>query len=310
MNQTIGVYIHIPFCERKCYYCDFVSYEKKQDTIEAYIQALCQEILQNAEILSSNSIQTIYIGGGTPSCIDSKYIVQVLQMLQLFTGDKQESTTEITIEVNPNSVTKEKLLAYKEAGINRISIGLQSTHNHILKTIGRLHTYEDFLQGLEKIKEVGFDKVSVDLMYPLPNLTLEAFQQSIQQVMKLTTKYPISHISVYNLEIHEGTKLEFLIDEGYVTMVSEETEYAMKEWLENELQNSGFLRYEISNYAKPGFESKHNLHYWNQGSYLGFGVAASSFFLRFSLYQYAFLRRIYIQNTTVTALCHRTRTIR
>lgn len=290
MNQTIGVYIHIPFCERKCYYCDFVSYEKKQDTIEAYIQALCQEILQNAEILSSNSIQTIYIGGGTPSCIDSKYIVQVLQMLQLFTGDKQESTTEITIEVNPNSITKEKLLAYKEAGINRISIGLQSTHNHILKTIGRLHTYEDFVQGLEKIKEVGFDKVSVDLMYPLPNLTLEAFQQSIQQVMKLTTKYPISHISVYNLEIHEGTKLEFLIDEGYVTMVSEETEYAMKEWLENELQNSGFLRYEISNYAKPGFESNHNLHYWNQGSYLGFGVAASSFFLRFSLYQYAFLR--------------------
>jgi len=160
MNGEIGVYIHIPFCFSKCFYCDFASYSKKEDKIESYINALCTEIIQNAEILSEYSITTIYIGGGTPSYIDSKYIKQILDTLNIFIN--KEKLQEITIELNPNSVTKEKLETYKECGINRLSIGLQSTDNKTLKQIGRIHTYEEFLETYDLAREVGFKNINVD----------------------------------------------------------------------------------------------------------------------------------------------------
>lgn len=274
MNNDLGIYIHIPFCLKKCYYCDFVSYSNKEEMIEKYIFALCKEILQNADILSERKVETIYIGGGTPSYIDAKYIKQILDTLYMLV-DKQY-LKEVTIECNPNSITKEKLEIYKESGINRISIGLQSIYDDILKTIGRVHTFSDFTSALELVNQSGIDNISVDLIYPLPNLDFNRFKDTVDYVIGLKDKN-VKHISIYNLEVHENTKLDFLLKEGYASLVDEDEEYEMYKYLVSTLQEKGFLRYEISNYALEGYSSKHNLRYWEQKEYLGFGVNASSF---------------------------------
>ncbi len=274
MNNDLGIYIHIPFCLKKCYYCDFVSYSNKEEMIEKYIFALCKEILQNADILSERKVETIYIGGGTPSYIDAKYIKQILDTLYMLV-DKQY-LKEVTIECNPNSITKEKLEIYKESGINRISIGLQSIYDDILKTIGRVHTFSDFTSALELVNQSGIDNISVDLIYPLPNLDFNRFKDTVDYVIGLKDKN-VKHISIYNLEVHENTKLDFLLKEGYASLVDEDEEYEMYKYLVSTLQEKGFLRYEISNYALEGYLSKHNLRYWEQKEYLGFGVNASSF---------------------------------
>ena len=274
MNNDLGIYIHIPFCLKKCYYCDFVSYSNKEEMIEKYIFALCKEILQNADILSERKVETIYIGGGTPSYIDAKYIKQILDTLYML-EDKQY-LKEVTIECNPNSITKEKLEIYKESGINRISIGLQSIYDDILKTIGRVHTFSDFTSALELVNQSGIDNISIDLIYPLPNLDFNRFKDTVDYVIGLKDKN-VKHISIYNLEVHENTKLDFLLKEGYASLVDEDEEYEMYKYLVSTLQEKGFLRYEISNYALEGYSSKHNLRYWEQKEYLGFGVNASSF---------------------------------
>lgn len=240
-----------------------------------YIDSLCNEILNNSDILSQYNITSIYIGGGTPSYIDSKYIAKVLSVLNFF---KVDDNISVTIEVNPNSITEEKVKEYKEAGINRISIGLQSTHDNILKNIGRKHTYDDFLNALKVIKKQGITNVSVDLIYPLPGLNYKLLDETLDSILEIKNEYNIHHISIYNLEVHENTKLDFLLKEGFYSLVDEDEEYAMKENIQTKFQSNGFNRYEISNYAEEGYESVHNINYWKQGIYLGFGVAASSFF--------------------------------
>lgn len=277
MRKNIGIYIHIPFCKKKCFYCDFVSYENKENLIQEYIDAVCLEILQNAEILSEYNISTIYFGGGTPSLIKAEYIEKILNTLKLFVTDEKE-IKEITIEVNPNSASLDKLEKYYNLGINRLSIGLQSTHDKILRNIGRLHTFNDFKEVLKNANAVGFKNISVDLIYPLPGLNLSGFKETLNSVIKLKDEFNIKHISVYNLEVHENTRLDFLLKEGFVSLCNEDEEYKMREELNKRLQDNGFVKYEISNYAYPGFESKHNLCYWNQEKYIGFGVNASSFF--------------------------------
>ena len=274
MNKNIGIYIHIPFCKSRCYYCDFVSSTCKDNLIEKYIDAVCMQLLQNAEIFAEHNISTVYFGGGTPSYIDSKYIKKIMDTISLFSN----SIDEVTLEINPGTVDEYKMLMYKECGINRLSIGLQSTHNDILKHIGRVHTYEEFINVLKLAKKLGFSNISIDLMYPLPDLTISKFKETVDKVIDLKEEYNIKHISIYNLELHENTKLYFLIKEGFLNLVTEDEEYNMKEYLENTLQENGFKRYEISNFALDGFLSKHNLNYWNQGMYLGIGAAASSFF--------------------------------
>lgn len=277
MRENIGIYIHIPFCKKKCFYCDFVSYENKENLIQEYIDTVCLEILQNAEILSEYNISTIYFGGGTPSLIKVEYIEKILNTLKLFVTDEKE-IKEITIEINPNSASLDKLEKYYNLGINRLSIGLQSTHDKILRNIGRLHTFNDFKEVLKNANAVGFKNISVDLIYPLPGLNLSGFKETLNSVIKLKDEFNIKHISVYNLEVHENTRLEFLLKEGFVSLCNEDEEYKMREELNKRLQDNGFVKYEISNYAYPGFESKHNLCYWNQEKYIGFGVNASSFF--------------------------------
>lgn len=275
MNNDLGIYIHIPFCIKKCYYCDFVSFMNKEDMVEKYTYALCTEILQNADILSEHKVETIYIGGGTPSYIDAKYIKQILDTLYMVID--KEYLKEVTIECNPNSITKEKIKVYKESGINRISIGLQSTHDDVLKTIGRVHNLKDFENALDIVNESEIDNISVDLIYPLPNLNFKRFKESVDYVIGLKDKN-VKHVSIYNLEVHENTKLDFLLKEGYASLVDEDEEYEMYEYLRTTLENNEYHRYEISNYALSGCESKHNTRYWQQKEYLGFGVNASSFF--------------------------------
>lgn len=277
MSKDIGIYIHIPFCISKCHYCDFVSYSNKENLIDEYIECVCSEILKNSEILSSYNISTIYIGGGTPSHINAKHIEKILSTLNLFMCKDSTDYVETTIEINPGCITQEAIFAYKVAGINRISIGVQSTHNDILKKIGRIHTYEDSVNAVKLCKICGINNISIDLMYPLPGLDYKGFSDSLNSIMNLSKEYDISHISIYNLEVHENTKLDFLLKEGYLALVDEDEEMKMKELLKSTLVQNDFLQYEISNFAKEGFESKHNLNYWNQGMYLGFGVNASSF---------------------------------
>ena len=269
--KDLGIYIHIPFCKSKCFYCDFYSKpECTNSNIEEYINTICMELLANSELLQERNITTVYFGGGTPSLIDAKYITKILDLIRLFNN----SIEEITIEANPESLTYEKLTEYLEAGVNRLSLGLQSANNSTLKKIGRIATKEMFEKAYNDAVEAGFSNISTDVIIGLPDETLEDFKNTVEYVLSLEK---IKHISAYSLEVHEGTKLDFLLNSGFLTLPDENTEREMKYMLDNMLKEHKFVRYEISNYAKPKYESKHNTAYWEQQEYLGLGAAASSF---------------------------------
>ena len=267
--KELGIYIHIPFCVKKCDYCDFISYCNKNDLIKRYVEKLREEISNNLKSQEYN-IKTIYIGGGTPSSIDSKYIVDILNTIkESYNLDK----VEITIEVNPRTITEQKLIDYRNAGINRISIGLQETNDELLKQIGRIHTYEQFLETYKLVRKVGFDNINVDLMIGLPNQSIENIKQSLEKITKLNPE----HISVYSLILEEGTKLYERYQNKEVELPDEELERNMYWYVKNTLENNKYHHYEISNFAKQGYESKHNLSCWNQEEYIGFGAAAHSY---------------------------------
>ena len=273
MNNNFGIYIHIPFCKRKCSYCDFISFSNKDRLIESYVEALKKEI-EDFDF-SKYDVTTIYLGGGTPSYIKEEYIKEILELLKekLINNKVSWKDIEITIEVNPGTVTKEKLEAYKEAGTNRLSIGLQSTNNSLLKQIGRIHKFEDFLDTYNIAKEVGFDNINVDLMIALPNQTIEDIKESLEEIVSLNP----NHISVYSLIVEEGTLLEKQIDEGKMKLPSDEEERRMYWYVKNFLELHGYNHYEISNFSKKSKESKHNLNCWNQEEYIGFGLASHSY---------------------------------
>ena len=277
-SRELGIYIHIPFCKQKCYYCDFVSFSNKQDQIENYIQALKKEIkfyFQNKKFIENYDVTTIYIGGGTPSFINSYYIVEILKELEqnLKYNKTKFEDIEITIEVNPGTVDQQKLKQYKDAKINRLSIGLQSTNNKILKEIGRIHTFEDFLETYQMARNVGFDNINVDLMIGLPNQTIEDIKKSLEEVIKLNS----THISVYSLIIEEGTVIEKKIKDHQLKEMDEELERNMYWYVKDTLELNGYKHYEISNFAKEGKESKHNLNCWLQKEYIGMGTSAHSY---------------------------------
>jgi oxygen-independent coproporphyrinogen-3 oxidase len=267
--KNIGIYIHIPFCKQKCKYCDFISFANKKEYIEKYIEALKKEI-ENNEINNCN-INTIYIGGGTPSFIESKYIVDIMNAVKAKFNVEKEA--EITIEVNPGTVDETKLQDYINVGINRISIGLQSTNNKILEQIGRIHTYEEFLNTYNLARKVGFKNINVDLMLGLPNQTLNDLNESIENIINLNPE----HISVYSLILEEGTVMQKLADENKLHLPSDELERQMYWKTKNTLEQNGYIHYEISNFAKKGFESKHNFNCWCQEEYIGFGISAHSY---------------------------------
>ena len=272
-KKELGIYIHIPFCKQKCYYCDFISFANKDEKQEQYINAIKKEI--DTYQLEKYNVTTIYIGGGTPSYIESKYIVELIEKLKnkLKNNVTKFEEIEITIEVNPGTVTKGKLQDFKSCGINRLSIGLQTTNNNLLKQIGRIHTYEEFLDTYNWAKEVGFENINVDLMLGLPNQTIKDLKDSLENVIKLGAK----HISVYSLIVEEGTVISKLLDEGKVQLPSEETEREMYWYVKNTLELNGYKHYEISNFAKENKYSKHNMNCWKQEEYIGLGVAAHSY---------------------------------
>ena len=277
--KELGIYIHIPFCVKKCYYCDFVSYPDKLDYQKEYIEKIKQEIKEEQEVFKDADITTIYIGGGTPSIIDSKYIIEILEYLYKFIGKKDR---EITIEINPGTINKTKLQDYKKAGINRISIGLQSSNDKILKTIGRIHNFEDFLKAYNLVVEEGFENINVDLMLGLPLQTIEDIKQSINEVLNLKLKP--KHISIYSLIVEENTQLDKMLDEGKITLPNDEYERKEYAYTKNTLELNGYKHYEISNFAQEGYKSKHNVSCWKQKEYIGLGVAAHSYIngIRFS----------------------------
>ena len=269
--SELGIYIHMPFCKRKCYYCDFISFENKQNEIGQYCKALIKEIQHESKNIKE-SVSTIYVGGGTPSFVDANYVKQIIEVVK--SNYYIQKNAEITVEINPGTVNEEKLKKYKEAGVNRLSIGLQSTKNELLKQIGRIHTFEEFLFSYNLARKTGFQNINVDLMLGLPNQTLEDIEDSLKQIIKIDPE----HISLYSLIVEENTKIEKMINNGDIMLPEEELERNMYWKTKEILEKNNYKHYEISNYAKEGYESKHNSNCWKQKEYLGFGVAAHSYY--------------------------------
>lgn len=268
--KELGIYIHIPFCVRKCFYCDFVSYTKGENVQQKYINALKKEILNWKKSYKDTKIKTIYIGGGTPSCIDSKFIEEILNLISI------EDAEEITIEVNPGTINKKKLYDYKNAGVNRLSIGLQSTNDELLKKIGRIHNYEQFLETYKMARRIGFNNINADLMIGLPGQTMDDLRTSLENIINLKP-YPPEHISVYSLILEDKTPLKEMVESNILKLPEEDIERQMYWYTKDFLKINGYNHYEISNFAKEGFYSKHNMDCWEQKEYIGFGVAAHSY---------------------------------
>ena len=270
--KELGIYIHIPFCKQKCKYCDFISYSNKEEKIKEYIKAVQKEIqIKLKKYQKEYLVDTIYLGGGTPSYIEPEKIVDIIKTVKNIIQMKEN--VEITIEVNPGTVTKRKLEIYKNVGINRLSIGLQTTNHERLKQIGRIHTYEMFLETYQMAKEVGFTNINVDLMIGLPKQRLKEIETDLENILLLQP----NHISIYSLIVEEGTVLEKELREGKLILPEEDLEREMYWKVKEILEKNEYEHYEISNFAKKGYQSKHNWNCWNQKEYLGFGIAAHSY---------------------------------
>ena len=266
------LYIHIPFCAKKCNYCDFRSFNADENTINNYVNALINEIVVKSAFAKNLSISSIYIGGGTPSYVNATLIEKILNAV--YENYQVEPSAEITIEANPNSLTKEKLDIYKSIGINRLSIGLQSTFNDELKTLGRLHTYEDFLNAYDDALHAGFKNINVDLIYGIPSQTVDRFKESLTRVLKFMP----THISIYNLIVEEGTVFYEMKKAHKLNLPTEDEVIKMDDLIDDITKKYNFIKYEVSNFAKNGYFSMHNLGYWSDVYYLGFGLNASSYF--------------------------------
>lgn len=276
--KELELYLHIPFCVKKCNYCDFLSALAGEETRAAYVDALLEEI-RGFDEPEDYEVVTVFFGGGTPSILPGQAIFRIMEALREKFSFRKEA--EITLEANPGTVDKEKLSFYKKAGINRLSFGLQSADAEELKKLGRIHTWEKFLESFQLAREAGFSNINVDLMSALPGQTKESWEKTLRQVLALQPE----HISAYSLIIEEGTPFYQLYEkdverrdagEEPELIPSEEEERAMYEATGRILKEQGYLHYEISNYAKPGCECRHNLGYWQRRDYLGFGLGAST----------------------------------
>lgn len=275
--KEIGLYIHIPFCKQKCYYCDFCSYANKLNMQDQYIYSIIKEI-KNIKDKENYLIKTIYIGGGTPSIVDSDKIAEII--FEIKNDFKLFKEVEITIEVNPGTITENKLKKYRECGINRLSIGLQSANDKILKEIGRIHNYMDFERTYKLARKVGFKNVNVDLMIGLPGQTIRDVEETLEKILEKSPE----HISVYSLIIEEGTILQKKIENGDVKLFDEDIERAMYWRVKDVLEKNNYIQYEISNFSKQSYESRHNTDCWKQKEYIGIGISAHSYLnsMRFS----------------------------
>lgn len=273
------LYIHIPFCVRKCAYCDFLSAPATEDVQTEYVEALKQEIRESRQLGAQYQVSTIFLGGGTPSILPGEQLAGILEEVKCYFTFAADA--EVSVECNPGTLTEEKLAWYKRAGVNRLSLGLQSTDNEELRLLGRIHTWEEFQTSYALARKAGFTNINVDLMSALPGQTLGSWQKSLRQVVALGPE----HISAYSLIIEEGTPFyerygeiagQEPAMEEFAKLPDEDTERQMYYDTGRILQEAGYDRYEISNYAKPGRECRHNLGYWRRVDYKGFGIGAAS----------------------------------
>ncbi len=264
-NRKFRLYVHIPFCIRKCAYCDFLSWPDSREIQELYVQALCREINAYRGRFSVGA-SSLFLGGGTPSILEPKLLEKIMDALS--GSFSFVENPEISIEANPGTVTLERLRAYREMGISRISFGLQSAKNEELRTLGRIHTYEEFLESYDMARKAGFDNINVDLMSGIPSQTVEGWQWNLIQVMELEPE----HISAYSLIVEKGTPFA----QRELNLPGEEEEREMYESTATILGQKGYVQYEISNYALPGRACAHNLGYWARDDYLGLGLGAAS----------------------------------
>lgn len=266
-KKELSLYIHIPFCKQKCFYCDFPSYASIDYLREDYVEALCKELERKA---IKYKIKSIFIGGGTPSYLETKEIVKILKSINKL---NLSDDMEFTMECNPGALEEEKLKAMLDGGVNRISMGLQAVQNSLLKEIGRIHSFKQFEENFRLARKVGFKNINVDLMFGLPNQSLEEWKESLEVIARLNPE----HISAYSLIIEEGTEFYNLWERNKLILPSEEEERDMYSITKNILKEHGYHQYEISNYAKVGRECYHNKVYWRNEDYLGIGSASTSF---------------------------------
>lgn len=271
--RELELYFHIPFCVRKCLYCDFLSAPADEETKQRYMEALLTEIVGSAlPYGKSHQVTSIFIGGGTPSVVPPLSIERLLETV------KEHCTlapdAEVSIEVNPGTVTEEALLCYRQAGINRLSIGLQSADDGELRSLGRIHTWREFMDTYGTARRVGFANVNVDIMSALPGQTLPGYRATLQRVLALDPMP--EHISAYSLIVEEGTPFYEMDQKGMLELSEEETDREMYRMTKEALAGHGYRRYEISNYAQSGYECRHNCGYWRRKDYLGFGIGAAS----------------------------------
>ncbi len=266
-----GLYIHIPFCQQKCLYCDFPSYDNITHLLQPYVAALCQEISGWGGVLSGTLIDTIYIGGGTPTLLPADTLKVILNKVhESFSIDE---AAEFSVEANPGTTNQEKLLVLKSGGVNRISFGVQTFSDALLKSIGRIHSAEQAVRSVKEAQDAGFSNINLDLMYGLPGQSCKDLEASIQKAMKLD----ITHISAYGLKVEEGTPFAAMDQKGTLILPDEVEDEEMYTFTTEYLPQHGFNRYEISNFSKAGYECRHNLKYWRYQPYIGVGAAAHSF---------------------------------
>jgi len=275
--KDLAVYVHIPFCVKKCNYCDFLSFSASKELQKSYIECLLSEIKQAASDCEDYIIRSVFLGGGTPSLPDAVCIMKIMDKLHEFY--KFADDAEITMEMNPGTVNEDKIRIYKESGINRISIGMQSSKDDELKVLGRIHNNETFLECYKKVREAGFNNVNIDVLSALPGQSFESYMETLKQVVELNPE----HISAYSLIIEEGTPFFDLYGDvdikAKVPLPTEEVERAMYHATKSFLLDNGYKRYEISNYAKyrdKDYSCRHNKAYWTGVDYIGFGIGASS----------------------------------
>ncbi len=282
INKRTGLYIHIPFCMKKCDYCDFLSFPATEQVKEQYVKQLITELQVRSAALKDCMIDTVFLGGGTPSVLAERQIAEIMNTVQKYFAIDKEP--EITMEMNPGTLNHEKLSSYKESGINRISFGVQSMNNKELKLLGRIHSVEQFRENYEAARRAGFSNINIDLMSALPNQTLMDVQKNVMEAVKLAPE----HLSCYGLIIEEGTVFYQKYEEQELrrqageerledALPTEQLEREMYQWIGEYLTEQGYGQYEISNYAKPGWECRHNLKYWERKEYLGVGLGAASF---------------------------------
>lgn len=271
-KRSLSIYVHIPFCSSKCKYCSFVSMKATDSDKKRYFDDLVSEIkMQAAKYRSIYTVSSIYIGGGTPSSLDYYYIRDLLSCI--YKNFAVKNSAEITIEINPNSVDKNKIREYILSGVNRFSIGLQSISQKVLKEMGRTHTADDYQKAISTIHDFGVKNISTDIIIGYPGQKL----QDVKDTLALLLKLEIPHISAYMLSVENGTALKKLVDNGSVGLPSENLVISMYNYIYSTLENNGYKRYEFSNFSKPTFESYHNKVYWKRKDYLGIGLAAHSY---------------------------------